>query len=223
MSKVKALALGALLLAGIGAYTLTRAPVRVLARSGNPESIELGATVGDVALCQPGEVLPAGTTAIRLPLIAFYGAHVNLVAIRQGHVITTGSHGPNWTGVSVTVPVKPLSDTATDVNICFAVSPNSEPVIVAGDKKPARDATVELRGKTLTPAALRGPVRRLQDRLALEYIATDRSPWWSRILTVSRHLGLGRAYSGTWITLVVAALMLLVAGLAARLALKELP
>ncbi|HVR06271.1 MAG TPA: hypothetical protein VMS02_09520, partial [Solirubrobacteraceae bacterium] len=79
MSKVKVtLAVGLLLLAGIGAYTLTRAPVRVVARSGTPENSALGVTIGDTVLCQAGEVLPAGVTGIRLPIVAFYGSNVNV-------------------------------------------------------------------------------------------------------------------------------------------------
>jgi hypothetical protein len=224
MSKVKAtLALGVLLLAGLGVYTLTRAPVRVVSRSGAPENATLGVTIGDTVLCQPGEVLPAGVTAIRLPLIAFYGANVNLIAFKGSQMLTTGSHRPTWTGVSVTVPVKPLASTATGVNVCFSVSPNSEPLIIPGDTASRREAAVVLRSGTLTPTTSQSPIERLRGRLALEYVTSGRTPWWSRIVTVARHMGLGRAYSGTWIALLVAALMLLVAGLTARLTLKELP
>ena len=218
-----ALVLGVLLLAGVGAYTLTRSPVRVVARSGSQENTALGVTIGDTVLCQPGEVLPAGVTGIRLPIVAFYGSPVNLIAFKGSQVLTSGSHGADWTGVSVTVPVKPLASTATGVNVCFALSPNSEPVIIPGDTAPPREAAVALHSQTLTPAALQSPTQRLRGRLALEYVASGRSSWWSRILTVARHMGLGRAYSGTWIALLVAALMLLVVGLAARLTLRELP
>lgn len=221
MSKVKAtLALGALLLAGVGAYTLTRSPVRVVAFSGKPQK-ELGVTIGDLVLCQPGEVLPAGATAVRLPLIAFYGANVKLIAFKGGHVLTSGSRGPTWTGVSVTVPVRPLASTVTGATVCFGVAPNSEPVHIPGDTAPRRETAVVLSARTLTPAALRSPARHVRGRLTLEYVGSGHSSWWSRILTVARHVGLGRAYSGTWIALLLAALMLLVAGLAARLTLKE--
>jgi hypothetical protein len=40
---------------------------------------------------------------------------------------------------------------------------------------------------------------------------------------VAQHMGLGRAYTGTWIALLVAALMAAVGALAIRLTLRTLP
>ncbi|HUN77779.1 MAG TPA: hypothetical protein VMU32_02545 [Solirubrobacteraceae bacterium] len=219
-----ALALGFLLIAGIGAYTLTRAPPRVLSSPGGPAGKVLGTTHRDIAVCQPHEVLPAGTTAIRLPLIAFFGADVNVVALNGRHVIARGSRGPNWTGVSVSVPVQPLASTMTGVTLCFEAAPNSEPLIVLGGTAPtAREAAAAPSGKTLTPVAPRSQVEHLRDRLPLEYLTSGHDTWWSQSLAVARRLGLGRAYSGTWIALLVAALMLIVVGLAVRFTLKEPP
>jgi hypothetical protein len=217
------LAVGVLLMAGVGAVTLTRAPVRVLRASGVPENAALGVTIGDTVVCQAGEVLPSGVSAIRLPAIGFYGSNVSVIVFRGSRILTEGTRGPNWTGVSVTVPVKPLAETTPDVKICFALAPNSEPLIIPGYLTPPDKAAVVLRSHTLTPAAARSAGGRLKGAMAFEYLASGRDPWWSRILTVARHMGLGRAYSGTWIALLVAALMAVVGALAIRLTLRELP
>jgi hypothetical protein len=217
------LAVGILLIAGVGAVTLTRSPVRVLRASGARDDTELGVTIGDTVICQPDEVLPAGVSAIRLPLIAFYGAHVSVIAFHGTQVLTEGTRGPDWTGVSVTVPVETVADTTSDVRVCFAVGPNSEPLIIPGYlTSPAKTAVV-LRSQTLTAAAGGSSGVRLRGGVAIEYLASGRRSWWARILTVARHMGLGRAYSGTWIALLVAALMAIVGALAIRLTLRELP
>jgi hypothetical protein len=217
------LAVGLLLLAGVGAVTLTRAPVRVLRASGEPENAPLGVTIGDTVICQSGEVLPSGTSAIRLPVIAFFGSNVSVIAFRGSRILTAGTRGPNWTGVSVTVPVKPVRETTSDVKVCFGLAPNSEPLIIPGYLTPPAKAAVALPSHTLTPAAATSAGGPLKGALAFEYLASGRDPWWSRILAVARHLGLGRAYSGTWIALLVAALMAVVGALAIRLTLRELP
>jgi hypothetical protein len=216
------LAVGILLIAGVGAVTLTRSPVRVLRASGARDNTELGVTIGDTVLCQPGELLPAGTTAIRLPIIAFYGSHVTVIAFSGSRVLTEGTRAPNWTGVSVTVPVKPVHRTTSDARICFALAPNSEPLIIPGYLAPPAKAALVLPIRTLTPAAGANKGGQLRAGVAIEYLASGRKPWWSRILTVARHMGLGRTYSGTWIALLVAALMAAVGALAIRLTLREL-
>ena len=54
-----------------------------------------------------------------------------------------------------------------------------------------------------------------------EYLAAGNRSWWSRILEVARHMGLGHALTGTWVVGLIAALMVAVGGLAIRVALRE--
>lgn len=224
MRKVKiTIALGILLVAGIGAVTLTRAPVRVVHESGSAEFAELGVTIGDTVICQSDELLPAGVTAIRLPIVAFFGTRVNLIAFEGKRVLTAGARPANWTGASVTVPVKPLDRAVPDARICFAMTPNSESILVPGNRTPPLRAAVALKSPVLTPAEAQDTGPYLRGRLPLEFLASGRNIWWSRILTVARHMGLGRFYSGTWIALLVAALVLLASGLGLRLTLREFP
>jgi hypothetical protein len=64
--------------------------------------------------------------------------------------------------------------------------------------------------------------QRLPGRIDIEYLGSGQGSWWSRLLPVARHMGLGRAFSGTWIVLLVAAMVAAVGALAGRLVLREL-
>ncbi len=214
------LVLGIALLLLIGAVTLTRSPPRVVRVSGRPETV-VAHFAGDIAFCQGGEVLPAGVSAVRVSTWAFLGYDVHVKLYRGTQLLAAGHRGSDWTSDSVTVPVKALPYASPEATLCFAIGPNTEPVIILGTLTPPRRAAVVLRGSALSPAAAGNEV--LPGRVAVEYVAAGRGSWWSRAGSVAERMGLGRAFSGTWITFVILALMLGVAALAVRLTLHELP
>jgi hypothetical protein len=225
-----AFAVGMALMVAVGAAVLTRSPPRVLRAVSQGELVGRGEhpglffTSGDAAVCQANEVLPAGVSGIRLWMLAIYGAQVHVAAFSGSQVLTEGSRGADWTGQTVTVPVKPVAHTTSHVKLCFAVEPNSEPIVFRGALAPPRETAEVLKGATLTPAvAAVNTERPLVGRIGVEYLAAGQSSWWSRVTSVAKHMGLGRAYSGTWIALLVAALMAAVGALALRLTLRELP
>lgn len=220
------LAVGVVLLAVAGAVTLTRSPPRVLrvgVPAGDVHSALLASTASDFALCQPSEALPAGVTDIRLGLWAFYGAKVRVRVYRGSQVLTEGSRGADWTSDSVTVPVKPVGHSTSGVSVCLGIGPNSQPISMLGSPTTQGAAAIDLGSDSPTPTAVASAEETLPGRMGVEYVGAGKGSWWSRILTVARHMGLGRSYSGTWIALLVAALMLAVAALAIRLTLRELP
>jgi hypothetical protein len=215
------LAIGIALMAAVGALVLTRSPPRV-ARVGETDAHALLADVtGDLTVCQANEVLPAGVSGIRLSMWAFLGWDMRVEAYRGLRVLTQGTRGADWTSDSVTVPVQPVQHATSGVTLCFAIGPNSEPALILGASTPAAEAAVVSRSATPTPQA---PVEgRLPGRVGVEYLAAGRGSWWSRALSVARHIGLGRAFSGTWIALLIAALMAGVCVITLRLTLRELP
>lgn len=203
------LVVGVLLLAAVCAYVLSRSPPRVLRAGPKPTGV-LDAINSSGTACQGGEELPADTSAIRLSLAAYVGARVKVTVYSGSQLLTQGSRGPDWSGTTVTVPVGPLSYSASNVSVCFNVSPNSEWIYLFGGEAP--------NGEVLTvPGG-----GRLSGRLLVEDLTAGRGSWWSRVLTVARHMGLGRAFSGTWIVLLIAALVGAVGILAARLTVREL-
>jgi hypothetical protein len=203
------LGIGVAVLIAVCAYALTRSPPRVL-RAGPKPSIYFGGLYGDGGACQANEVLPAGVSAIRLSILAYVGARIRVTAYSGSRVLTKGSRGPEWTGTSVTVPVTPLSHSASHVKVCFEVSPNSESLFPRGREVPSSEALTGLNGEQLS------------GRLDIEYLGPGQGSWWSRVLTVARHMGLGRAFSGTWIVLLIAAMVAAVGILAGGLAVREL-
>lgn len=229
MSNVKVtLAVGIALLAVAVAVVLTRAPprvVRAVAQEyvGRGEHARLALTVADTAICQTGEVLPAGVSGIRLSMRAFFGARVQVVVYSGSKVLAEGRRGADWTGQSVTVPVAPLDRASAGVKLCFAIGPNSEPVAILGDPASGRETALALASRSVTPAAATVKGVPLGGRVGVEYLAAGRGSWWSRLGSVARHVGLGRAYSGAWIAFLVAVLMAAAGVLAVRLTARELP
>jgi hypothetical protein len=215
------LVLGIALLAAVGAIVLTRSPPRVVAARSTPTSSILTALSGDISVCQTGEALPANVSAVRLSMWAFVGWPVRVLAYSGSRLITEGRRSASWTSDSVTVPVRPLGRATSNVVLCFAIGPNSEPVLILGQTTSAVEAAAVLKGGTPGPrSTLAG---RLPGRVGVEYLASGQRTWWSSVLSVARRMGLGRSFSGTWIALLVAALMAAVGVLALRLTLREIP
>jgi Predicted membrane protein (DUF2142) len=202
----------AILLAAV-ALTLCKAPPRVV-RVGASTSAIFDLTAGDLEACQTGEVLPAGVSAIRLSLVAGgYGARVHVRVYGGSQVLAEGRRSAGWIGNSVTVPVSPLRHVHRLVKLCFAIGPNSEPILLAGSSASQGDMT---RSRAGEPLGVGG-------KLGVEYLAPGHGSWWSRALLTARHMGIGHALSGSWVTLLIAALMAGVGLLAIWLPLREWP
>jgi hypothetical protein len=216
------LAVGVALIAVVVAFTLTRSPPRVLQGSWHGSGTELGAPTGDAAVCEDNETLPAGTTAARISMWAFVGARVRVVAYDGTRVLTEGSHGPDWTSTSVTVPVRAVRSTTSGARLCVAIGPNSEPILILGDNAQPAEAAVNLPANAPAPRSASAE-EKLSGRMHVEYLGAGTGSWWSRIASVAQHVGLGRAYSGTWIGALIGALMIAVGALALRLTLREPP
>lgn len=223
-------AVGLVAVVGAGAVALGARSPR-LVRIGSPGvkainsagASSLQAFYGGATACQTGEVLPAGVTAIRVSIWAFFGARVHVTVYKGLRQVTQGTSGAGWIGDSVTVPVRPVAHSVSGVKSCFTVAANSEPLTVLGNKTPEQQAAAISSSTALATGRGSATAVLMRGRMAFEYLSPGRVSWWSRILAVARHFGLGRAYSGTWIALLAAALMLAMCGLALRLSWKELP
>jgi hypothetical protein len=202
---------GLCLLAGAAAIavTLLQSPLTVAAVN-TTATAQLGKTSRTTAVCQAGEVLPRGTSAIRLRVFAFLGPRVTVEVRAHGRVIVHGERGSGWTSGAVTVPVKPLAATRSGVELCFTF-------FTAGNED---DWYVGER--TAGAHAAQGGGGPPYGRVRVEYMRPGSSSWWSLAPTVARHMGLGRAWPGTWIVLLLAALMGCVVGLCSTAILRQL-
>jgi hypothetical protein len=203
------LGIGLILGAAAIGITLFEAPLTV-ARVNTAKRSLLGATEEKIDACQSHEVLPRGTSAIRLHVYASLGPRVTVAVLEQGRVIAHGEQRSGWTGYVVTVPVKPLSSARRGVTLCFVLFLNG-------------NETAAPMGETTTLArAANGYQTTLTGRVAVEYLRPARSSWWSLALPVARRMGLDRAWNGAWGALVVIVLMGGLVLLCSRLVLREL-
>jgi hypothetical protein len=168
-------------------------------------SLDYGAT-----FCQAGELLPRGATAIRLSWFAFAGPRVRVAVYSGGRAITGGEGASGWTSRVVTVPVKPLSHSVSDVTVCGSFELHDEELTVFGN------------ASSRAAAAHDGP-KRLGGRMWIEYLRPGTRSWAALVPSIVSHMGLGRASAGTWIALLALALLVAVAALASWLVLEELP
>lgn len=231
-SAIVTLVLGLAALAVIGVLTLTGVRLRV-ARTSSPGEKALnpaganvfGEQTGYKTFCQFNEALPAGVSAIRLAIWGFFGERVHL-RVYGGHngvqLLTQGMRPADWTGSSVTVPVKPLRRPVSNTTVCAVLGPTSETMVLLGPRAPKNLAGELWEGAPPLSHLTASSAETLPGRLVVEYLVPSNHSWWSSILPVARRLGLGRAFSGTWIALLIAALMVAVGVLAVRLTLREL-
>lgn len=203
------LGVGLLLGVVLIALTLTQAPTTV-ARVNTPQGTLVTETQQKLSACQPGEVLPRGTSAIRLRTYAFLGPRVTVSVLAHGHVIAHGERGSGWTGGVVTVPVNRLSTARSGVELCFTLFGNG-------------NESIQLVGEPTTGAlAASGPGGTLPGRVRVEYLRSSGASWWSLVPEVARRMGLGHAAAGTWSVLLVLVLMGCLVALCSRLILREL-
>jgi hypothetical protein len=188
-------------------------------------SFNFGRTSDRSRICQAGEVLPRGATAIRVWLEAVIGPAVEVEALSGGRVVAHGARGPGWTSGSVTVPVKPMPRIASPVTICVNVARAREPIGLQGVRTSAKIAATDRQGPLSHAGKAHAPTYRygpLPGRVVIEYLRTGNASWWSLARSVARRMGLGHAGSGAWIPLLAIALMLAVAGVMSRLILREI-
>jgi hypothetical protein len=191
-----ALIVGLVALALAVALTLTKSPARVVGSDAIPLRVLVAKLRGGDSGCQPGGTMPSGTTALRLYVESTVGPSLD-VSVRLGQRVVSSGHIPSgWTGAGVVVGVKRLAQAEREPLVCFAFGKTAEPILILGARRP--------------------------EGVSIEYLAPGRSSWYSLALTVATHIGLGRAPSGSWVVLLLAALLAAVALLACRLCLREL-
>jgi hypothetical protein len=210
MMSVKIVLSASLALSTIAAIlTLSHAPSTIAGTNGVPRTASLSRKASITGGCQAGETLPRNTSAVRLGLAVVIGPRVTVTMLTGSHVITRGTEGTGWDGSAVTVAVRPVRRALSHVTICFRLSFLTGNVTVIGSPtNPAVAAVAD--GETL------------RGRMRIEYLRPGSRSWWSQIVGVIRHMGLGRAWSGSWIALAIASLGGACIALASWLVVREL-
>jgi hypothetical protein len=190
------------------AVVLSRAPVVLTGTNGLEPLVRLAAVPGGGSGCQAGEVLPAHTSAIRISLEASAGPRVAVQVLSGNTVLARGESAAGWLAKVVTIPVAPLARTVRDTTVCFAFAGAYERVSFLGEP-------------TARGGAARTSAGVLAGRMTIEYVRRGSSSWWSLARGVARRMGLGRAWAGTWVVLLVAALMAASVAVASWVTIRE--
>jgi hypothetical protein len=201
---------GLLLLALAICLTLTRSPPRVAGSDSTALGGSIAATSNGVGVCQSGETVPAGTTAIRLSLYTIFGPRVVAQVFSGGYLLTSGVRPAGWTEEGPTILVRPVDQTTTDVKVCITFGQPLGLINVNGSDTDPAAAMVSNAGQPLA------------GRMRIEYLASGRRSWWSLASLVAKHLGLGRWPTGSWIALLALMLMVVVVVAVIRLTLVDL-
>ncbi len=190
--------------------TLLHAPSTIAGTNGITQMTILAATGSDTGACQTRETLPGGTSAIRLGLEASMGPQVTVKVLSGSQVVTQGMAGPGWAAGELTFAVRPVRRTYSHVTVCFRLRLMTGDVRIFGERTPLAVAATSEGGGVLP------------GRMKIEYLRPGPESWWSLVPAVVRHMGLGRAASGTWIVVPIAALAAAVVALASWAVLGEL-
>lgn len=203
------LAVGLAAIALAVAVVLLHSPSTVASTNGVKATALLYTAKQATEVCQQGETLPAGLTAVRVEVDAVVGPRVSVEALAGGRTVAHGSHGSGWFGTAVTVPVTHLSHASSPVTLCVRLSRLS--------------GWVELIG-SYTPRSLAATVggSPLPGRLTVSYLRNGRRSWWAQAGAVIHHMGLGRAAAGSWIVAPILLLMLAAIGVGSWLIAVEL-
>jgi hypothetical protein len=191
--------------------TMLHSPMSVARTNGvATEEHRIDMTRHDASYCQANELLPQGTSALRLSFSALTGPRIHVVVTAGGRQTTSGERSSAWTSRVVTVPVKPLPRTVANVTVCASFRLKDESVTVFGEPTPPASAARDGR-------------RHLMGRFFIEYLRPGRRSWASLASSTVAHMGLGRAAAGAGIVLLAIALLVAIAAIASRLVLEELP
>src|ERR1700733_8783751 len=202
MRRGLALAVGLTVLAITIVAVMSRSPPVVSRTNTAPIVGHVVAISDDFQTCQRDELLPAGTTAIRLSLEALLGPPVLLHVVDQGTVLASGRVGAGWSRQSVTVPVRPLRRAVADTRVCFTVVDRHETVYAKGDPY----AGV--------------PDAGTDGRIRIEYLRPGGRSWWALAPSIARRMALGRSPSGVWVVLGVLSAMLVLSAIVSWLAVR---
>jgi hypothetical protein len=194
------LIVGLLLTAFAVALAVSRSPLVLL--SASPTQVEGGLTgvQSGTTVCQAGETLPAGTSAIRFSLSSAYGPSMSVEARADGQLLTRGSRGGEWVGPTA-IAVTPVAHTSTNVTVCLKVGTVTEGTALSGGKA-SRGHTATINGNPST-----GGMR-------IEYLRPGPKSFASLASSIATHMGMGNASGGSWIVFLLIVLMATIVALA---------
>ena len=190
------LAAGLTLLAIGLVATLSRTDARRTGTDGTDVAEALAVTSSSGTFCQPRELVPAGTGAVRVSLKAASrrSSTVKVAVMRGGTAVARGARTSRWTGERIVVPLRSVLHEDVFGRVCITLGGHA-PIALGGQATDPRFAA-----RTGTQA--------LAGRLRIDYLRPGRESWWSFASTVAHRMGIGRAPTGVPVALLAALLLL---------------
>jgi Predicted membrane protein (DUF2142) len=198
-----ALAGGLALLAIAIVARVSRSPLLVVGTNSVEPTAHLVVRKGETSLCQSNEVLPLGTSAMRLWISVNIGPRVTVAALSGSRVIAQGEQSSGWTGAVVTIPIAPVPRRSSEATVCIGLGPLVERIYLVGGQSHQRGG---------------GP----STKMRIEYLRPGGRSWWTKASSVARRMGLDRDPGGAWIALIPLVLMAAATALTALLILGQL-
>jgi hypothetical protein len=204
---------------GVGLLAIAVAAIAILAqrqqrRSGTNGAADFGYVIAIHAgeqVCEPGELLPGDTGALRLRASSggTLGPEVGAtVADGHGRTVATGVLRPGWRTGMVTIATTRVAQTMPAAIVCL-VNRGSQ-AIAFGGSVPDADFYVVLGGKPLN------------GRMRIEYMRPGRESWFSLAPTLVHRFSLAKAdLVRHWAAAAALVLMLIAIVLATRIVLHE--
>lgn len=192
------LLLGAALAGGMLATFERDATVRTGTNGTKARTVVSGVAAGG-RVCQGEELLPAGTTAIRLYVLAQLspGPPLRVELRRRGRVLVRTTAATDAGSYFVTARIPRTTRDVADVTLCYAVGAGAGLVAVFGDVAPPGTGVATIDGRS-TQAAI-----------PIDYLRGETSSWWPHLSTVMHRLGLGKGdWGGAWVGWAFPALVL---------------
>jgi Predicted membrane protein (DUF2142) len=204
---IACLAVGLLALALGLATALSHATQRRAGTNGVWPMLAVGEVAGGQRVCQSGELLPAGATAMRFALqpLQATGPRVVVTLAHGGRTLERASLAlAARTGIVDTIRLAPQPHDVGDVDVCLDLRGRGRVLLVGAPTPPGLGvATVG--------------DRQLGGSLSITYLSAGTRSWWRHAATVARRMALGRGdWGGTWVVwatglLLIASAVLVVA------------
>jgi hypothetical protein len=200
---------GALAIAIAGLAVLLQSAQR---RSGTNLTTNTGFVIGVAAgqqLCEPGELVPGDTGAVRLSASsATPGPRLDVAIGTGARTIAAGHLAAGWHTGTVTIPFSRIAATQQNASVCLINRGTSS--VSFGGSVPDANFYVVLGGKPLN------------GRMRIEYMRPGSESWLALLPTLAHRFSLAKGdLVRHWAAPAVLVLMLLAIGLALRTILRE--
>ncbi|MBS1869129.1 MAG: hypothetical protein JSS99_05655 [Actinobacteria bacterium] len=205
-ARLPILAIGCVLIAAALAAVLAQSGVRRTGLNRVRAVAQLGTLERGRTLCQRGELVPAGTGAISVSLLAppaGGGAVRVAVVARDGTTLAGGAAPAGWGGVARTIPLRPVLARDAVARVCVTAAGGGI-VGLAGEGAADGGGGRAAIGR-----------RALGGDLRLVYLRAHAASWWSEVATVARRMGAGHPLGGTALAVLTALLLTAAGALAA--------